>query len=165
MKNCCKQETNLIGKKVKKSSKRVSLLGEIDELNSFVGLARSFNKNSKIEKTLKKIQSYLFLIGTEIASSKPLIKEKDVREIEKEIEKYSSRLKKIKNFVYPAGSKLASLLHVCRTVARRVERNAFTAGKMNKHTLAFLNKLSDLFFEMARYANQIARKKEEFWKI
>ena len=146
--------------KTKKTSKEVELLGQIDELNSFVGLTISFSNDKKLNRVLIEVQKILFEIGAEIASNQKRITKNHVEFVEKKTEEFEKSLKPLNKFILPSGTKLASLLHVCRSIARRVERVAWKT-KVSKEIKIFLNRLSDLFFVLARYANK--NKKEIYW--
>ncbi|MDI6720795.1 MAG: cob(I)yrinic acid a,c-diamide adenosyltransferase [Candidatus Aenigmarchaeota archaeon] len=155
--------------KVDKDSARIEVIGELDELNSFVGLARSHIGDVELDKILKKVQQHIFTIGSDAATSSDTKKiyrvaEKEVEEIETFIEKYNKGLPKLKNFILPSGSDAASLLHVCRAVCRRAERRLVTLSKeeeVNVKTITFLNRLSDFFFVLARYMNMKSGSEEE----
>jgi len=180
-------KTDLFGisNRISKSSIRVSAYGEIDELNSFIGLIRSninetaFKKNYKdIEKALEKIQNDLFIIGADLATPKidkkhnqlskmRKIEIKDINKIEKLIDNCSKDLEPLKNFILPGGSILASLFHISRTICRRAERNIVELSEkedINKNIIPYLNRLSDLLFIFARISNKSLKIKDIKWK-
>jgi len=180
-------KTDLFGisNRISKSSIRVSAYGEIDELNSFIGLIRSninetaFKKNYKdIEKALEKIQNDLFIIGADLATPKidkkhnqlskmRKIEIKDINKIEKLIDNCSKDLEPLKNFILPGGSILASLFHISRTICRRTERNIVELSEkedINKNIIPYLNRLSDLLFIFARMSNKSLKIKDIKWK-
>tara|TARA_B100001167_G_scaffold178905_1_gene134270 strand:+ start:910 stop:1509 length:600 start_codon:yes stop_codon:yes gene_type:complete len=188
-------KTDLFGmtKKISKSSIRVSAYGEIDELNSVIGLIRatlttahkSKNKNStlkknykNIEKALEKIQNDLFIIGADLATPKinkkhnklskiKKIGTKDINKIEKIIDNFSKNLDPLKNFILPGGSILASLFHVSRTICRRAERTTVELSEkedINENIIPYLNRLSDLLFVFARISNKLLKIKDIKWK-
>ncbi len=180
-------KTDLFGisNRISKSSIRVSAYGEIDELNSFIGLIRSninetaFKKNYKdIEKALEKIQNDLFIIGADLATPKidkkhnqlskmRKIEIKDINKIEKLIDNCSKDLEPLKNFILPGGSILASLFHISRTICRRAERNIVELSEkedINKNIIPYLNRLSDLLFIFARMSNKSLKIKDIKWK-
>ena len=151
-----------------KGDLRIEALGHLDELNSLIGLTRSFLKNrfKKIDKILEEIQSDIFLIGSEVSVGKKKLEAKNVKKIERIMGEYEKRLPLIKKFVYPVGAKESCLLHVCRSVCRRVERVFVKLNqktKLNPNILAYLNRLSDLFFVLARYVNLKSKHKEKYW--
>jgi cob(I)alamin adenosyltransferase len=162
-------ETSLFGgERVSKSSVRIEAYGTVDELNSFLGLALSEIKSESVKKLLLKIQNQLFILGSDLATPKnprtqklkiQRVTSKFYKDIEKAIDHYDAQLSLLKNFILPGGSKSAALLHVCRTIARRAERNAVALNntvQIGNNIIIFLNRLSDLFFVLARYENQIS---------
>jgi len=97
----------------------------------------------------------------------PRISKLNYEEIEKEIDKFDSRLGELKNFILPGGSKSAALLHICRTICRRAERRVVAlnnAVNISPDIIIFLNRLSDLFFVLARYENKISGIEDIEWQ-
>ena len=152
--------------RISKNHKLIHVLGEIDELNSSLGLliyelkTSKFSKLNKITKSLTLIQHELFNLGGEISMPNAiLITGKEVSRITKEINDLNQDLPPLKEFILPGGSKLASLAHISRTIARRAERNLVGLIEANylktvnieKNGLPYLNRLSDLLFVIARY--------------
>jgi cob(I)alamin adenosyltransferase len=169
-------ETGLFGgQRVSKDIERIEAYGTIDELNSFIGLAAVEIRDQKIIALLEKIQSYLFTLGADLSSPDteknkkkniPRVTEEYSLELEKEIDYYDSQNEELKNFILPGGNKGASLLHICRTICRRAERRVVTLNKkenIGKNILIFLNRLSDLFFVLARYQNKISGIEDKKW--
>lgn len=162
------------GKRVSKSDKLVELYGTTDELNSFIGVAISFlDNNSKLIEPLTKIQNLLFEIGSELAGykadlDKSAITNQDIQFLETEIDKIEESLEPLREFILPAGTKTASLLHVCRTVSRRLERLAIVNTEqgisVDSNILIFLNRLSDYFFVAARFENHSNQILDTKWK-
>ena len=159
-----KGKTSLIGGKiVSKSSMIIEVIGCLDELNAFIGLAKSFSKNPDISRYLEEIQRHLFILGEDIASSFSDKAEKynkiegeHVRRLEKITTSIGGKLPKLAGFILPGGSILASLLHVARAVCRRAERRAVAlseAIEINPEAIRYLNRLSSTLFILARYAN------------
>ncbi|MGA2911728.1 MAG: cob(I)yrinic acid a,c-diamide adenosyltransferase [Candidatus Levyibacteriota bacterium] len=160
------------GKTVSKGSSRVEAYGNLDELNSFLGVVVSRIKDKKIKQEILAIQSDLFEIGASLAG--PGEKEykvlgeklkKRVVEFEKEIDVLTQKLPKLKNFILPGG-KTGSLLHYARTVARRAERRTVMLAEKEavlSEILVYLNRLSDLLFTLARYINYKEKQKETVW--
>ncbi len=161
------------GTVVSKSHPLVSSYGEVDELNSFLGLLRSelSHELKELDNILKDIQNDLFKVGADLAT--PLdakfeikrVSEKDVRKLEELIDLYNLNLKPLEEFVLPSGCKEAAIFHVCRTVCRRAERElvkAMESGvKVNPNVQIYLNRLSDLLFVLARWCNYKKGVKEE----
>jgi len=171
-----KGETGLFGgERVSKDSLRISAYGTIDELNSFLGYTITEVKDASVKDTLVKIQNYLFTIGSDLATPET---EKNARlniqrtpesfyeEIEKMIDHYDAQLDELKNFILPGGSKSASLLHICRTVCRRAEREVVALKKsmtIGDNIVIFLNRLSDLFFVLSRFENKVSIHPDTIW--
>ncbi|PIR43749.1 ATP:cob(I)alamin adenosyltransferase [candidate division WWE3 bacterium CG10_big_fil_rev_8_21_14_0_10_32_10] len=170
-----KGTTSLLGgKRVKKSNIRVKAYGNIDELNSFVGLLDSrLHTNDKIRIYLRDTQVNLLLVGSHLADEKgKFIKLKDIKKLEKEtsklereIDKMEKELPKLKNFILPGGCEQASLAHICRTITRRCERLLVSIEEINPHVLKYINRLSDYFFVLARWFNYKEGVTDKIWKI
>lgn len=171
-----KGETGLFGgERVSKDSLRISAYGTIDELNSFVGYSITEIKDESIKKNLLKIQNYLFTVGADLAtpendkSAKLNIQrtpESFHKEIEKMIDEYDAQLEELRNFILPGGSKGASLLHICRTVCRRAEREVValkSSVTIGDNIIIFLNRLSDLFFVLSRFENKVSNHPDTKW--
>jgi cob(I)alamin adenosyltransferase len=172
-------ETGLFGgRRVRKDNARVNAYGTIDELNAALGVAASLIKNRALVATLQSIQNELFNIGAELASDQPVrrkakssatfqLGEKSIRRLEQLVDDYDARVAPLKTFILPGGSQAASAMHFARTVARRAEREVVTlAGKetINPAIVVYLNRLCDLLFALARYANKAGRKREITWQ-
>ena len=152
------------GQRVAKHAKRPMAFGEVDELNSVIGIARNFADNSDIDDMLARIQNDLFDLGADLATPEmddniPCLRitEKQVERIEHEIDVLNKDLSDLSSFILPGGSSLSSWLHFARTVARRAEREiaALSAEEpINKFAMHFINRLSDHLFVLARVANQ-----------
>lgn len=160
------------GKRVFKSDLRVSTYGTIDEVNSTIGVVISeLKKNTKSIKTeLEEIQHDLFAIGSSLAfpSSPPLdgLEQRSL-EFEKRIDEMTKKMPELKNFILPGGGKAGSMLHVARTQARRAERmivELMQKEEIDEQIVKYINRLSDLFFTMARFVNHQEKEKEIKWK-
>ena len=171
-----KGETGLFGgERVSKDSLRISAYGTIDELNSFIGLAITEINDASVKKNLLNVQNQLFVVGSDLATP---VDEKTKKlniqrtptsyylQIEKLIDEYDERLEELSNFILPGGSKSAALLHVCRTICRRAERevvalkNSVTIGE---NIIIFLNRLSDLLFVLSRFENKVSNHPDTIW--
>lgn len=172
-------DTSLFGgRRVRKDHPRVVAYGAIDELNSVLGVAVSFIRQRTLVASLHAIQNELFNIGAELASDRPVrrgTKQTDVfrldpaktQWLEALIDEYDARVPPLRTFVLPSGSTAASLLHLARTVCRRAERAVVTLARteaINPAILAYLNRLCDLLFVLARYLNKAARRRELHWR-
>jgi cob(I)alamin adenosyltransferase len=171
-----KGETGLFGgDRVGKDSLRISAYGTIDELNSFIGYTIIEIKDQSVKDNLLKIQNYLFTIGSDLATPETeknaklniqRTPESYSKEIEKMIDHYDLQLDELKNFILPGGSKSASLLHICRTVCRRAEREVVSLNKsmtIGDNIIIFLNRLSDLFFVLSRFENKVSNHPDTIW--
>jgi cob(I)alamin adenosyltransferase len=165
-----KGTTSLLGSgTVSKDHPRVRAYGDVDELNAVLGIAIAFSEMKQVTDSLKKIQKDLFLIGAELASKsrKRTVSPARVGEIEKEIDRLEAELPPLKHFILPGGSKTASLLHHARTVCRRAERKTVALSnkeRINPTTVAYLNRVGDLLFMLARYVNYKKKVDEIIWK-
>ena len=169
-----KGETGLFGgDRVAKDSPRIEAYGAVDELNSIVGIVRAFRHKSAIDKVLGKIQEELFILGADLATPRtkvrstiPRIKQSHVLSLEGIIDTFELRLAPLKTFILPGGTPVASYLHLARTVCRRAERRVVQLSRsddVGSELPIYLNRLSDLFFVLARYANHLEKKKETQW--
>lgn len=141
-------KTLLNGKKLPKNHPQIVALGEIDELNAFVGLLRTEAPLPFLEK----IQHALFSLGRDVAlpDSAPIFPNDFVGILEKEMEILRHNQQPLKEFILPSGTKASVLAHVCRAVCRRAERAMVGLQLPN----VFLNRLSDYFFVLARHLNK-----------
>lgn len=160
------------GKRVSKIDPRVEAIGEIDELNSLLGICCALNKNALLKKILEKLQHELFAVGADLAT--PLdsrvtmkrITDPEIMQLEKWIDEIDLKVKPLQNFILPSGSLLASHLHLGRAICRRAERstvNLKAREEINEAVLIYLNRLSDMLFIMARYANKTGKIAEKKW--
>lgn len=162
-------ETSLVdGSRVSKSDPRVAAYGDVDELNSLLGLARVGLQDQQLVEALGKIQNELFVVGADLASpltiQVPRVDEEHIAEMEQLIDALLEELEPLLEFILPGGAQFGATLHLARCVARRAERVivALTAhDEINPHALTYLNRLSDLLFVMARAANHRAGVKEQ----
>lgn len=140
-------------------------------MNSVIGITRSFVENVKIDDILQKIQDQLFVLGADLATPPDVksdvmkrISAEDYATVEKIIDEIDEHLAPLKSFILPGGSKSAALLHHARTVCRRAERQVISMRKeTSEHTIIFLNRLSDLLFVLARYANNLSGVTDTPW--
>jgi cob(I)alamin adenosyltransferase len=170
-----KGKTSLFdGTRVLKSSRRVETYGSIDELNSLLGNAiaqiRSKNQELRIKKEMEKIQHDLFEVGSALAVPHAMPVnglESRPKDFEELIDWMTGELPELKQFILPGGSRAGAAFHVCRTVARRAERQVVSLmqkEEVDTNIVIYLNRLSDLFFTVARYVNHVEKKKEIVWK-
>jgi cob(I)alamin adenosyltransferase len=169
-----KGETGLFGNdRVSKASKRIEAYGTVDELNSVLGIVRSLNPPPEIDAIVEAIQGDLFTLGADLAtpydsnSSVPRIQAAEVQRIEKYIDEIDPKLQPLKHFILPGGTNVAAMLHFARTVCRRAERRVVKLAKkeeIGEQAIVYLNRLADLLFVLARYANNLGGRMEKTWQ-
>ena len=158
--------TSLVGGgRVSKHARRPSAFGEVDELNSVLGLARLHCKNGAdmagMDAQLARIQNDLFDLGADLATAEETapalrITTDQVTRLEQEIDAVNLNLQPLTSFILPGGTELAAWLHLGRTVARRAERQMTELAveePVNEAAMQYINRVSDLLFVMARHAN------------
>ena len=144
--------------RVSKNSLRVHAMGEVDELNSHIGVLLCEAMPESVRSVLVEVQHQLFNLGGELSiPGFELLKPEAVIALDQALEQHNENLPKLQEFILPAGNRAASLAHVCRTVARRAERAVVALG--NEEALKdaprqYLNRLSDLMFVLARVLNR-----------
>lgn len=175
-----KGETALYGgTRVSKASARVEAYGTIDELNAFIGIAKSHIDDSDCLKQLAEIQYDLFTLGSEAAtpidkvylangkSRLPVtIKEEDISKLEVWMDKMDESLEPLQFFILPGGGKAATFLHAARTICRRAERGMVFLNETEEvrpELIKYLNRMSDYLFVMARYVSMLDNEQEEYW--
>jgi cob(I)alamin adenosyltransferase len=160
-------KTSLISnKRVLKSSKVIWAIGEIDELNSYLGVIRSELDDDDLNAKLKEVQKDLFFIGSILAGGKLSFDKRRVKELEKEIDDLEAILPVQTKFLFPTGTKVASMLFLARSIARRAERRVVGLEKnITRDVLVYVNRLSDYLFILARYENFKKRAKEDYWEV
>ncbi len=144
--------------RVSKNSLRVHAMGEVDELNSHIGVLLCEDMPQPIREVLVEVQHQLFNLGGELSiPGFELLKPEAVIALDEALETYNANLPKLKEFILPAGTRAAALAHVCRTVARRAERSLVALGNeeaLKECPRQYLNRLSDLMFVLARSLNR-----------
>jgi len=154
------------GLNINKHSLRVECLGTVDELNASIGAANTLIQQQDISTLLKQVQHTLFNIGAELAKLS-IHQEISVALLEQAIDYYQQQLPALKNFILPSGCQAATALHMARTICRRAERKIsklYQAEEVSENTLAYLNRLSDLLFVLARTMNHRAGIQDELWR-
>jgi cob(I)alamin adenosyltransferase len=155
------------GKRVPKTDARIAAYGTVDELNSFLGLAlASSDLPAEFRPWLQEVQNDLFDVGADLSDERERLRvqQSQVDRLEELCDLVNERLEPLKSFVLPGGGEGAARLHVARAVCRRAEREAVTlaeAGDASSVALAYLNRLSDLLFILARAA---VSGEEPLWK-
>lgn len=165
-------ETSLLGGgRVRKDHERIEAYGTVDELNSFIGVARASWPGSSIDAELHRVQSDLFDIGARLAAPTasdhfPGVSASRIEELEHAIDAMEGNLEPLRNFILPGGTPAAGHLHVARTVARRAERLVVALhdpADLTNLTIQYLNRLSDYLFVAARLANSEAGERDVPW--
>lgn len=172
-----KGDTSLFsGDRVQKTDARIQMLGEIDMLNSQIGVLVSLLEVKELMKyvpELKSIQELLFLSGSEIANPKLKVKSyydfsNATQNLENQIDKMTVNLEELRNFILPGGDLTASHSHICRTFARSSERKFIEFRNQVKTSNSsfgvFLNRLSDYFFVLARQLNKDTGHTDVIWE-
>ncbi|MFM2153628.1 MAG: hypothetical protein RL199_2063 [Pseudomonadota bacterium] len=167
--------TGLFGAgRVRKDALRVSAYGDVDELNAFLGVARTHAVEVELAEVLERLQSELFTLGAQLATpdpahapkNVPVIRDDHVEALESEIDLFDAELEPLRTFILPSGSPLAAALHVARTVCRRAERALVSLSAhepVPAEAMRYLNRLSDHLFTLSRLANKRAGVTETKW--
>lgn len=167
--------TSLIGgERVPKNNSRLESYGTIDELNSFLGMLRSFPLDCQVEEELVEIQSRLFDVGGSLATNPETarlkmgigIREEDVDCLERAIDRMDGELPPVTHFVLPGGSVAVSLCHIARTVCRRAERRIVDLSgetEVDAFVLKYVNRLSDYLFVLSRKLAHDSGLEEKKW--
>jgi cob(I)alamin adenosyltransferase len=169
-------ETGLFaGPRVRKDDLRIEAFGTVDELNAVLGLARIEKLPAEIDALLGAIQHALFDLGAELATPDPksrgtnLVSTAHIEKLEAAIDKFEAGLPPLQAFILPGGCRGAALLHVARGVCRRAERRTVTLAEqagvtLSANVIAYLNRLGDLLFILARAVNQAAGNGDVLWQ-
>ena len=146
------------GQRVPKDHLRIQALGEVDELNSNIGVLLAEPLPAAVRELLVVIQHELFNLGGELSMPGfELLKADAVLRLDEALAEHNAALPRLKEFILPAGTRSAAIAHVCRTVARRAERAVVALAAhetVNAAPRQYLNRLSDLLFVLARVLNR-----------
>jgi cob(I)alamin adenosyltransferase len=176
-------ETRLVGgQTVRKDDLRIECYGTVDELNSFIGLARTSleaftpaaRELAQLAVILKRVQHELFNLGSILATipkdvhpKQPRVTTVEIEQLEKEIDEANEQLAPLRSFVLPGGSRVDAELHVCRTVCRRAERLLVALAHdtvVPPEAIQYLNRLSDALFVWSRQVNHLLQTPETLWQ-
>ncbi len=176
-------QTRLVGgQTVHKDDDRIDCYGTVDELNGFVGVARTSAEDlsgnidglASLAQILKRVQHELFNLGSILATlpedvqpKQPRVTSAEVDQLEREMDEANASLPSLRSFVLPGGSRLDAELHVCRTVCRRAERLLVRLAReqsVPEDAVRYLNRLSDAFFVWSRWANHLLGVPETLWE-
>lgn len=160
--------TGLAGNiRLSKDAPRIAAMGEVDELNSQIGLLITENLPGQVAELLTRIQHHLFDLGAELAMPEHAgITEAKLATLDEAVAHYNAALPPLKEFILPGGSRAAALCHICRAVCRRAERRIVTLNQSESRStlqVPYLNRLSDLLFILARLLNREAGVDEPYW--
>ena len=154
--------------RVSKASGRPHAMGDVDELNSHIGLLLCEPLPADVRELLIDIQHQLFNLGGELSMpGYELLKDDALLQLDDALAHYNAQLPRLAEFILPAGTRAASQAHVCRTVARRAERMVVAlqeAEAMRPAPRQYLNRLSDLLFVLARVFNRVDGGDDVYWK-
>ena len=170
-----KGKTSLVGgARVKKTHVRLEAYGTVDELNSQLGLLYTYLTEEGDKKLILWVQHKLFSVGSYLATDQSntalrigsQIADEDIHRLENAIDEADASLPPLKAFVIPGGSRGSAVCQVCRTVCRRAERRILTMAEeheVTENVSAFVNRLSDYLFVLARKMNLLAETDEIYW--
>ncbi len=151
-----------------KSHLRVHAMGDVDELNSHIGVLLCEELPAEVRDLLVEVQHQLFNLGGELSiPGYELLKPEAVAALDEALAHHNAALPRLQEFILPAGNRAASQAHVCRTVARRAERAVVALGEADSVREAprqYLNRLSDLMFVLARVLNRMHGGDDVYWK-
>jgi cob(I)alamin adenosyltransferase len=162
------------GQRVRKDSARVRAYGAVDELNSAIGVALAHGLSPRLSEILPVVQNELFHLGTDLSFLEedkakhplPQIEDRHIKQLEQWIDELNTIVGSLANFILPGGAMGAAQLHVARATCRRAEREAASLAReevIGPHVAAYLNRLSDLLFVMARFENKERGVAEPLW--
>ncbi|MBF6617600.1 MAG: cob(I)yrinic acid a,c-diamide adenosyltransferase [Candidimonas sp.] len=163
------------GSRVPKDAPRIAALGDVDELNSMLGLLRTETLPARIDAVLEQVQNDLFDMGAELCiPGHVALKHEHVLFLEQALAEHNAELGKLEEFILPGGTRAAALAHVARTICRRAERAVValnndetpapdSTGAVNEPVRQYLNRLSDLCFVLARALNRAAGQPDVQW--
>lgn len=153
---------------VRKDSCKIKSIGAIDELNSFLGVAKSFSNDLKLQKHIEIVQTNLFVINSILAGGKIRFGKSETKKMEKEIDVWEGDLPVQKHFIFYGGSQVSSLIFYARALARRAERSLVSMRNSSfmipDSIMVYMNRLSDYLFMLARNINFESKIEEKFWK-
>lgn len=146
------------GSRISKDHARINAIGDVDELNSSIGVLLTEDLPAEVREALVEIQHDLFDVGGELSiPGFELLREARIASLDETLQSWNAELPRLAEFILPGGCRASALAHVCRTVARRAERSAVhlrTASPVRNEIIQYLNRLSDLLFVTARRLNR-----------
>ena len=151
---------------IRKDSCHIKTIGAIDELNSYLGVVKSYPNHSNDRSRIERIQGNLFTINSILAGSKLKFSKSETSKLEKQIDEWEGKLPVQMNFIYYGGTPVSSLIFYARALARKAERSLVSFSKKQdvaESVRIYLNRLSDYLFMMARSINIEKGEEERFW--
>jgi cob(I)alamin adenosyltransferase len=160
------------GSRVSKLDCRIGAFGTVDELNSALGVVLAGDLPEEMRGPLERIQNELFDVGADLSvpwgvTDRLRVEQPSIDRLEELCDRFNADLPELRSFVLPGGTETAARLHVARTICRRAEREVLLGAQeveLNPLVLAYLNRLSDLLFILARAANDAGGHDEPLWK-
>jgi cob(I)alamin adenosyltransferase len=156
------------GTRVSKDSARIQALGDIDELNSSIGVLLAEKMPAQLREALLQIQHGLFDLGGEVCiPGHTMLTEAHVAYVDGLLQAINKRLPPLKEFILPGGSRAAALAHLSRTICRRAERSLVALGRsapVHERARQYLNRLSDLLFVIGRALNRAGKRGDVLWR-
>ncbi len=156
------------GTRIDKDSPRITAIGEVDELNSIIGMILSQDISTPVRNCLSECQHRLFDLGGELCMpGHQMISTEHVSQLENDLDTFNAELPALKEFILPGGTPAAAHCHHARTVCRRAERNVVSLHRdepLNPELMAYLNRLSDLLFVIARLLARADGNQEVLWQ-
>lgn len=151
------------GSRIAKDDLLIHVQGDVDELNSLLGVLASHLRDNQLDAILE-IQHILFDVGGEISLGQAIVKQTSVDNLEQQVDSFNEKIEPLKEFILPGGNEAGALCHLARTVCRRVERNLVSLSRerdLNSISLSYINRLSDFLFVFSRVLND---KEEIYWQ-
>lgn len=156
------------GSRIEKDDLRIEAIGTVDELNSCVGMVLALSMPDEVRDCLEDVQHDLFDLGGELSiPGHEKLAGDDISRLESRLESFNSELPMLKEFILPGGGQAAAACHLARAVCRRAERRTVSLAReqdINPHAVAYLNRLSDLLFVIARTLAHFEQGKEVLWQ-
>jgi cob(I)alamin adenosyltransferase len=156
------------GSRVPKDGARVAAMGEVDELNSCIGLLLAEDLREAVRAALVEVQHDLFDLGADLSvPGRSTMTDAQVERLEKQLDQFNASLQPLKEFILPGGTRTAALAHFARTVCRRAERAVVALGRNEPVADAgriYLNRLSDLLFVLGRVLNRAGGRGDVLWQ-
>lgn len=156
------------GSRAAKDAPRLQAIGDVDELNSAIALVLASAPPQRVSASLRAVQHELFTLGGELSlPGQQLLAASDVERLESELDDYNATLPPLREFILPGGGQAAATCHVARAVCRRAERSVVTLARVEpvgEALRAYLNRLSDLLFVIARVLARETGEGEVYWR-